>query len=195
MKSASSGYIGFYSAIIGLLLTTAYACSGTKSSTTETSSGKREATYRSTSASSEKKKVVVTPTTPVVNANLAPGLERDVLALVNEYRQTKKLPPLQPNSAIEYQARRHSMDMATHRIPFGHQGLSFRMKYIYEKVPGTSQVGENVAFGNLSAKAVVSGWLKSPTHKKNIESNYKFTGIGVSRNMQNQIYFTQLFAK
>jgi uncharacterized protein YkwD len=118
-----------------------------------------------------------------------------VLTLVNDYRRSKKLPPLQTNAAIEYQARRHSMDMGTHRIPFGHQGLSFRMKYITEKVEGVTQVGENVAFGNLSAKAVVNGWIKSAGHRQNMEGNYKFTGIGVTRNMQNQLYFTQIFAK
>jgi len=69
------------------------------------------------------------------------------------------------------------------------------MKYISDKVPGVKDVGENVAFGNLSARAVVNDWLKSPGHKRNIEGNYKFTGIGVTRNMQNQIYFTQIFAK
>jgi uncharacterized protein YkwD len=130
-----------------------------------------------------------------VDANLAPGLERDIFDLVNDYRKTKKLAPLQANAAIEYQARRHSMDMGTHRIPFGHQGLSFRIKYITEKVPGASTVGENVAFGNLSAKAVVNGWINSPEHRKNMEGSFKYTGIGVTRNMQNQLYFTQIFAK
>lgn len=141
------------------------------------------------------KKVVVTPSTPVVEANLAPGMERDILSLVNDYRKSKKLAPLQSNAAMEYQARRHSMDMGTHRIPFGHQGLTFRIKYIFDKVPGATTVGENVAYGNLSAQAVVSGWIKSPEHRKNMEGNFKYTGIGVTRNMQNQLYFTQIFAK
>ena len=141
------------------------------------------------------KKVVVTPSTPVVEANLAPGLERDILGLVNDYRKTKKLPPLENNAAMEYQARRHSMDMGTHRVPFGHQGFSFRIKYVMEKVPGSTKVGENVAYGNLSAKAVVSGWINSAEHRKNMEGNFKYTGIGVTRNMQNQLYFTQLYAK
>lgn len=187
-------FIASYTVIISILLSVITACTSTKKPA-ETTSGKRESTYRSGSSTSSEKKVVVTPSTPVINANLAPGLERDVLSLVNEYRQSKKLPPLVPNPAMEYQARRHSMDMATHRIPFGHQGLQFRMKYISEKVAGVKDVGENVAFGSLSARAVVNSWLKSPNHKRNIEGNFKFTGIGVTRNMQNQIYFTQIFAK
>jgi uncharacterized protein YkwD len=195
MKRDMCRYIGIYSIFICIFLTIA-GCEGTKSSgstsTSNTGTSKGGSAAKSTTTG---KKVIVTPSTPVVEANLAPGLEREILGLVNDYRKTKKLAPLQSNAAIEYQARRHSMDMGTHRIPFGHQGLSFRIKYIQEKVPGATIVGENVAYGNLSAKAVVSGWIKSTEHRKNMEGNFKFTGIGVTRNMQNQLYFTQIFAK
>ena len=199
--------IVFNSIFISIFLTIA-GCKSSKSTTTSNttysegySSGSAIPKTVSRTSSTRpgvvvtEKKVVVTPTTPVVEANLAPGLERDILGLVNDYRKTKKLPPLQNNGAMEYQARRHSMDMGTHRVPFGHQGFSFRMKYVFDKIPGSTQVGENVAYGNLSAKAVVSGWINSPEHRKNMEGNFKYTGIGVTRNMQNQLYFTQLFAK
>jgi uncharacterized protein YkwD len=194
--------IGTYSVCLSIILTIA-ACSHSKS-TTSSNTAYSNGSYTGNAGTSStrpggivnnEKKVVVTPATPVVEANLAPGLERDILGLVNDYRKSKKLPPLQNNSAMEYQARRHSMDMGTHRIPFGHQGFSFRIKYIQEKVPGATQVGENVAYGNLSAKAVVDGWIQSPEHRKNMEGNFKYTGIGVTRNMQNQLYFTQIFAK
>jgi uncharacterized protein YkwD len=200
MKSDMCRFISIYTVFICIFLTIA-GCESTKSSSSTTSgstttSGKPVTkTGGTVKPASNEKKVVVTPSTPIVNANLAPGLERDVFDLVNDYRKSKKLAPLQTNGAIEYQARRHSMDMGTHRVPFGHQGLSFRMKYIFEKVPGVTTVGENVAFGNLSAKAVVSGWIKSTEHRKNMEGNFKYTGIGVTRNMQNQLYFTQIFAK
>lgn len=183
-------FLNIYIVFISILLTIT-GCESTKT-TTSKPAGKGSSAAKTTTPA---KKVVVTPSTPIVNANLAPGMERDVLTLVNDYRKTKKLPPLQTNAAIEYQARRHSMDMGTHRIPFGHQGLSFRMKYITEKVQGVTQVGENIAFGNLSAKAVVNGWIKSTNHRQNMEGNFKYTGIGVTRNMQNQLYFTQIFAK
>ena len=185
--------LSIYSIFICIFLTIA-GCESTKSSSSTNSTASRGGSTSKTTTSGEKK-VIVTPSTPVVEANLAPGLEREILSLVNDYRKTKKLGPLTTNAAIEYQARRHSMDMGTHRIPFGHQGLSFRIKYIQEKVPGATIVGENVAYGNLSAKAVVNGWIKSTEHRKNMEGSYKYTGIGVTRNMQNQLYFTQIFAK
>jgi uncharacterized protein YkwD len=62
-------------------------------------------------------------------------------------------------------------------------------------VPGTNAVAENVAFGSSTAKEVVDGWLNSPGHKKNIEGNYKLTGIGVARDQQAKLYFTQIFAR
>ena len=198
MKRELCRIIGAYTACISIFLTIA-GCSSKSTTTSNTAYSSGGNTGRASTTKPgdivTEKKVVVTPSTPVVEANLAPGMERDVLSLVNDYRKTKKLPPLQANAAMEYQARRHSMDMGTHRIPFGHQGFSFRIKYVMEKVPGATQVGENVAFGSLSANAVVSGWIKSPEHRKNMEGNFKYTGIGVTRNMQNQLYFTQLFAK
>ena len=194
MKRDMCRFISIYIVFISIFLTIA-GCESTKSTTTTTTSKPVSKGGSAAKPTTNEKKVVVTPSTPVVDANLAPGMERDVLTLVNDYRKSKKLPPLQTNAAIEYQARRHSMDMGTHRVPFGHQGLSFRMKYIIEKVQGVSQVGENVAYGNLSAKTVVSGWIKSPEHRQNMEGSFKYTGIGVTRNMQNQLYFTQIFAK
>jgi uncharacterized protein YkwD len=196
MKRDMCRFISIYTVFISIFLTI-IGCESTKSTSTSTTTTSKPASKGGTTAkpTTNEKKVVVTPSTPIVDANVAPGMERDVLTLVNDYRKLKKLPPLQTNAAIEYQARRHSMDMGTHRIPFGHQGLSFRMKYIIEKVQGVTQVGENIAYGNLSAKAVVSGWIKSTEHRKNMEGNFKYTGIGVTRNMQNQLYFTQIFAK
>jgi uncharacterized protein YkwD len=189
-------FLGIYTIFICIFLTIT-GCSSTKTTDNSKPASREGSTGRTTTtaSTSTERKVVVTPATPVVNANLAPGMERDVLGLVNEYRKSKRLPPLQTNAAMEYQARRHSMDMGTHRIPFGHQGFSFRMKYVMEKVQGVTQVGENVAYGNLSARAVVNGWIKSPEHRNNMEGNFKYTGLGVTRNMQNQLYFTQLFAK
>ena len=37
-----------------------------------------------------------------------------------------------------------------------------------------SEVGENVAAGQMTAREVVDGWLNSPGHKKNIEGRFTF---------------------
>lgn len=128
-------------------------------------------------------------------ANIAPGLETQILELINKHRESKGLAPLQINFIVSAEARRHSMNMATKRVAFGHNGLSARTKIITSKIKGVSSVAENVAYGNLTAQQAVQTWLNSAGHRKNIEGNYAITGIGVARNQNSQLYFTQIFAK
>jgi len=161
----------------GLVATIACASKPSSGSTSKSSSGNTPAPRTITSAST------------------APGLEADILALVNKYRKSKGLMALQENVVIEAEARRHSMAMATNRIPFGHDGFNIRSKIITSKVPGTNAVAENVAFGSSTAKEVVDGWLNSAGHKKNIEGNYTFTGIGVARDKNAKLFYTQIFAR
>jgi uncharacterized protein YkwD len=134
------------------------------------------------------------PKPVTISANVAPAIEDDILRQINAYRQSKKLPPMSAHPAIEYEARRHSMDMATKKVPFSHDGFATRMKMIQSKIPGVTAVSENVAYGSMNAKEVVDGWIKSTTHRRNIEGKFRLTGIGVARNEKNQLYFTQIFA-
>ncbi len=110
-------------------------------------------------------------------ASAAPAIEQDILFQINRHRQANHLPPLIENSVIAQEARKHSIDMASHMVSFGHDGLNTRMKNISGKVSGVSQVGENVAWGNLNAQQVVSAWLNSPGHRRNIEGKYRLTGL------------------
>ncbi len=166
-------FLGF-----GLVATIACASKPSSSSTSKSSSGSSSPAPRA-----------------VESASTAPKLEDDILILINRYRKSKGLPELTNNLAIETEARRHSMAMATKRIAFGHDGFNIRSKIVTSKVPGTNAVAENVAFGSNTAKEVVDGWLNSAGHKKNIEGNYKYTGIGVARDQQSKLYFTQIFAR
>jgi uncharacterized protein YkwD len=84
--------------------------------------------------------------------------------------------------------------MASHRVPFGHDGLTTRTKNISKEIKSVHTVSENVARGALTAEQAVNLWLKSPGHRKNIEGNYKYTGIGVARDRKSELYFTQIFA-
>lgn len=135
------------------------------------------------------------PATARVSAKIAPGMEDQIMDLINQHRKKKGLPALQFNLVIASVAREHTMNMATKRVAFGHGGFSARFKYITSKVPGATAVSENVAYGSYTAEEVVKGWLNSPEHKKNIEGNYRLTGIGVARDMKSRLYFTQIFAR
>ena len=127
-------------------------------------------------------------------SSIAPGLERDVLFYVNKHRESKGLPALSFHAVIAEEARKHSTDMASKRVPFGHDGLTVRTRIITGKIGTVNIVSENVARGTLTGQQVVNLWLKSAGHRKNIEGKYKFTGIGVARDRKSELYFTQIFA-
>jgi uncharacterized protein YkwD len=123
------------------------------------------------------------------------ALATDILRIVNEHRAKKRLPPLTIHNAISAEAERHSHNMATGKIPFGHEGFDERMERVSRKVTSSFAWAENVASGPLGAEAVVDLWLHSPGHKKNIEGNYNLTGIGISKNRDGELYFTQIFVR
>ena len=130
---------------------------------------------------------------PVTVVSL-PDMNRDILQHVNEYRKTKGLVPLQMNPVISAAAEKHSKAMADKKTAFGHDGFENRVKAIREQLGLIRSSAENVAYGNLNAREVVSGWIKSPGHRKNIEGGFSLTGIGVSRDKNGTNYFTQIFA-
>ncbi|MGQ0845600.1 MAG: CAP domain-containing protein [Sporichthyaceae bacterium] len=86
--------------------------------------------------------------------------------------------PLTVDSALNLSAQRHAKDMAANRF-LGHtssNGTTWmtRIKRAGYPYPG----GENVARGYTSASKVVSSWLASPSHKRNIV-NCKFKRVGI----------------
>lgn len=139
---------------------------------------------------------------PVRIAQAAPApttaaLEQAVLNKINAYRKSQGLAPLTLDSRITAQARLHSQDMANNRVPFGHQGFDQRLKVIGAAIPWSGSA-ENVAWNQGAADPVdkaVQGWLNSPGHLRNIRGDFNLTGIGVVRNAQGRIYFTQIFIK
>ena len=122
------------------------------------------------------------------------SLVSDIYKYVNEDRQAKGLALLKMNELESSLATRHSRDMATGKVKFGHDGFNSRARTI-QKALGSREVGENVASGQMTAREVVDGWLKSPGHRKNIEGNFKLTGIGYARDKKGDIYFTQIFSR
>lgn len=125
-----------------------------------------------------------------------PGnMSADILRHINVYRKTKGLSALTTLEVANDQAAQHSKNMALKKTAFSHNGFEERIAAI-SKTAGTMRAAaENVAYGQLSAKEVVEGWINSPGHKKNIEGNYTLTGIGVYRDNKGVIFFTQLFMR
>ncbi|MEH2178777.1 CAP domain-containing protein [Nostoc sp.] len=123
------------------------------------------------------------------------ALEQSIFNQINNYRISQGLPALTRNAAIDNQVRIHSQNMANGTVPFGHTGFSERVKATRISYRAA---GENVAYNqgySDPATIAVQGWLKSSGHLANIRGNYNLTGIGVAKNSQGAIYFTQMFIR
>lgn len=159
-----------------LLLCALVMSSCAKKTTSTSSSSARSASYRD--------KVISTT-----------NMNADIINGVNEYRKTKGLPPMHLLAIAASEAARHSSNMASKKVAFGHDGFDQRALAIANDMHGTSATGENVAFGKMTSQQVIDAWLKSPNHKANIEGNFNYTGVGVAKDSRGVVYYTQIFVK
>jgi uncharacterized protein YkwD len=126
------------------------------------------------------------------------ALERQVFALINEYRHDHALPALAWNDAIADTARGHSRDMAEGRVDFGHDGFSDRIGHLREALGRVAGAGENVLLNDDPrdlARSAVTEWLHSPPHLHNIRGDFSYSGIGVWESADGTVYFTQIFLR
>ena len=121
--------------------------------------------------------------------------EQSILLLVNNHRNNIHLNSLEMMDEITAQAINHSKEMAEKKVAFGHDGFDTRVEKIRKSIGFIYGWAENVAEGQSSAEEVVKDWLQSPGHKKNIEGNYNYTGIGIYKDDNGQLYFTQIFIR
>ena len=121
--------------------------------------------------------------------------EREVLNLINEYRELEDLSAFRLHDALVEIAREHSMDMALGILPLGHDGFDARTEDALDYFEHSAyQIAENVgmARGEQASLIAVETWLESSGHRENIEGPYTYSGIG-SYEHNNIIYFTQIF--
>jgi uncharacterized protein YkwD len=123
------------------------------------------------------------------------GIEKNILFYINQYRASIGLSQLQMITAASDQATKHSIEMANRLTPFGHDGFDERINNIRNKIGFLHASAENVAYGKLTAKEVVDLWINSPGHKKNIEGDYALTGIGVAKDANGLVFYTQIFVR
>lgn len=134
---------------------------------------------------------------PALKSSEFRNLEESVYQQINQYRQSKSLPPLSLNETISQQARLHSEAMAKDQVPFSHNGFENRISAIAKSIP-YRRAAENVAYNQGYSDPTtqsVQGWLNSTGHRQNIEGEFDLTGIGVSKNTKGEYYFTQIFIK
>jgi len=121
-------------------------------------------------------------------------MEAEILVLVNIYRESKDLLPLQDCNVCAKEAATHSKKMAKGLLSFGHDGFEERFQRIAEKSKVTS-AAENVAEGYINAEEVVKGWIESKGHRENIEGDYTHLGTGIAKGSDGTHYFKQILIK
>jgi uncharacterized protein YkwD len=108
-------------------------------------------------------------------------------------------PPLTLSGTLAGVAFGHATDMAVHDY-FEHQDLSGQSPADRVRAAGYSEklVGENIAYGPKSVEEVVTGWLASPGHCRNImDPHFVQMGIGLApgRAARHGLFWVQLLAE
>ena len=116
------------------------------------------------------------PSSPPLSA---PAAIREFAELVNQHRKTVGCGPLAWDERIAAVAQLHSEEMARHGF-YSHVDLKGQNAFARlneAKVPYTA-AAENLAYGQQTAARVLTAWLNSAGHRKNID-NCKYTHHGV----------------
>jgi uncharacterized protein YkwD len=108
--------------------------------------------------------------------------ERAFLDLINNYRRKNGVGKLSLQDQLGAAAEHHSQDMAnknyfSHKLSNGDSPEKNIERFGYTN---WSYVGENIAAGQETAKAVMKAWKSSREHAQNMR-NKNFTEIGIGR--------------
>jgi len=121
-------------------------------------------------------------------------MELELLDLVNAHRIELDLHSLESLNIISSVALSHTNYMVE-IDQVNHDYFPVRQENLVLKADAKS-VGENVAYGYNSSKAVLNAWLNSDAHRAIIENkNYTHFGISIKQNSEGRNYFTQMFIK
>ncbi|HBG1232438.1 TPA: sporulation protein [Clostridioides difficile] len=121
--------------------------------------------------------------------------QKEVVDLVNVERAKAGLNPLTLDSSISNVATKKSQDMIDNNY-FSHNSPTYGSPFDMLKKFGVSYktAGENIAMGQKTPKEVVSAWMNSEGHRKNIMNpNFSKIGVGVAQKSGGSIYWTQIF--
>ncbi|WP_088834259.1 CAP-associated domain-containing protein [Paenibacillus tyrfis] len=131
---------------------------------------------------------------PEGSDTLARSFELQSFDLANATRVKLGLQPFVWDDKAAETARKHSQDMGAqgyfdHNDPSGHSPFD-RMK---QDGITYRAAAENIAAGQGSAIFAHHGWMNSEGHRKNLLSDIKRLGVGVSFGGSMHIYYTQDF--
>ncbi len=136
------------------------------------------------------------PGKPVVVDAVA--FETEVVRLTNVERARQGCPALRIDERLVAAARVHSADMVARKF-FSHtgsDGSNFVAREVAAGYPRKDAAAENIAWGYRTPKAVVTAWMNSAGHRKNIMNCASIAvGVGIAVKSGGAIYWTQDFGR
>lgn len=117
----------------------------------------------------------------------------NILSKTNQFRKLKGLPALEINKDLNLMAQKHSSNMASGIVGLGHSGFAKRNAIAKKRIRSLSVFAENVAYGATNANEVMNMWQNSAGHRRNLLGPYKYIGIGVAKDRQGRLFYTQIF--
>ncbi|NLX64989.1 MAG: SH3 domain-containing protein [Clostridiaceae bacterium] len=135
------------------------------------------------------------PSTDKQEGDLSPD-EKKLLDLINAERAKSNLSPLIADPELMKVARIKANDMTKNNY-FSHYSPTYGSPFDMMRQFGITfkAAAENIA-GNSTIEGAVSSWMKSEGHRSNImNSNYNYTGIGISKSNKYGYVFVQMFIR
>ncbi|MBD0023759.1 CAP domain-containing protein [Gordonia pseudamarae] len=127
---------------------------------------------------------------PAEAAPSTTSLANSIHGLTNTERTTRNLGKVGTNACLKRYAQSHSQRQARENRMY-HQQLRPILNAC-----GVRSVGENVAYGYPTARAVMVGWMNSPGHRANIlKRGFNRLGVGVAYSTSGRPYYTQVFGQ
>ena len=149
-----------------------------------------------------------TPSTPSTNPEQKPestpeqkpstdfsSYQQQVLDLVNAERTKRGISTLTLDSNLSSVATKKSQDMVNKNY-FDHTSPTYGSPFDMMKQFGISYrtAGENIAKGQKTPQEVVTAWMNSEGHRKNIlNPNFTNLGVGIAKDSKGTTYWTQMF--
>lgn len=132
--------------------------------------------------------VVKPPTTSVTTPTTTVSYAQRVLDATNRERTSRGLRALSFSSCADGYANTWARDLSVAGT-LSHQALSPILLTC-----GARSVGENVAYGNVSAEEMVAMWMNSAGHRANIlNAGFTHIGIGDVTTSTGRVYGVQVF--
>jgi uncharacterized YkwD family protein/spore coat assembly protein SafA len=136
------------------------------------------------------------PSTPSVPNDIG-ALETEVIRLVNVERIKAGRSPLTENNEVSKVARIKSKDFIDNNY-FAHDSPTYGTPFDMLESFGIkfTAAAENIASGQKTAAEVMNTWMNSSGHRANIlSSTYNQIGVGVARDSNGNIFWTQMFIR